>query len=333
MQNNKQKTIARYTYNAFNQRTQKHVNGITTHFIYDLGGNLIQEVTQSGISQANTQSYYWLGVEPIAAANDDTLTYLHTDHLFTPRQAFDQDQSQVWAWESDAYGVTKAFLKQNTVEINLRFPGQYYDEETQLHYNWHRYYNPETGRYITSDPIGLAGGINTYAYVGGNPTNAFDLMGLVAPLTRAEVLRIPDSRVLPEEVFGKYRNLRIASGQFNPLVELITDAAVLGVFIDDFNPVTGEFIYRNRAFADFENSTPATIDPVSMLTRQQITDHQNYIFGLAIGAYFGLESVRDIIAFAAGEFFQRIKSGTGENPRDARWIREGICDARQGVHG
>jgi RHS repeat-associated protein len=69
--------------------------------------------------------------------------------------------------------VTKA-----TEQNNLRFPGQYFDAETGLHYNWHRYYDPSTGRYISADPIGLDGGMNLYLYTGANPVNFIDPMGL-----------------------------------------------------------------------------------------------------------------------------------------------------------
>lgn len=74
------------------------------------------------------------------------------------------------------YGEAKVLKA--TIQNNLRFPGQYFDAETGLHYNWNRYYNPKTGRYITADPIGLVGGMNVYAYAGGNPVNAVDLEGL-----------------------------------------------------------------------------------------------------------------------------------------------------------
>ena len=69
----------------------------------------------------------------------------------------------------DAFGGMEITVED--ISNNLRFPGQYFDAESGLHYNWHRYYDPEIGRYIKPDPIGLAGGMNLYAYVNGNPEN------------------------------------------------------------------------------------------------------------------------------------------------------------------
>jgi RHS repeat-associated protein len=82
----------------------------------------------------------------------------------------------VWAADYEPFG--KATITTNIIDSNTRFPGQYADEESGLHYNYFRDYDPETGRYIESDPIGLAGGLNTYAYVKVNPLRYTDQYGL-----------------------------------------------------------------------------------------------------------------------------------------------------------
>jgi RHS repeat-associated protein len=101
--------------------------------------------------------------------------------ICAPRKATDSQARAVWSWNSDAFGSTAANEDVDgdgaKTTVNLRFPGQYYDQETGLYYNWNRYYDPATGRYITSDPIGLDGGINTYGYVGGNPVSYTDVTG------------------------------------------------------------------------------------------------------------------------------------------------------------
>ena len=97
------------------------------------------------------------------------------NYLNTPRRVADETNNIVWKWESTPFGETKPT---GTLEFNLRFAGQYFDNETGTHYNINRDYNPVTGRYIQSDPIGHEGGLSTFAYVNGNPVMFMDLEGL-----------------------------------------------------------------------------------------------------------------------------------------------------------
>jgi RHS repeat-associated protein len=117
----------------------------------------------------------------------EALRYLHTDHLGTPRLATDAAQQVLWRWDGNAFGDSAPNQDPDgdgtLTTVNLRYPGQYFDGETGLHYNWNRYYDPKTGRYITSDPIGLAGGLNTYSYVYNNPLSFIDPLGLKVYLT------------------------------------------------------------------------------------------------------------------------------------------------------
>lgn len=103
--------------------------------------------------------------------------FVHSDHLGTPQVLTDKNQEVVWERSHTPFGET---VKQSgTVIQPLRFPGQYEDTETGLYYNYYTDYDPMLGRFVQSDPIGLNGGLNTYAYVGGNPTRYTDPKGLV----------------------------------------------------------------------------------------------------------------------------------------------------------
>lgn len=179
--------VAEFRYNALGQRTHKRNAHGTTTFLYGPDGQLLgeQQFNHQG-SKLSAQYYIWLDSMPLAGVSityngqgaiaSSEPFYLHSDHLNTPRVATNQAQQNIWQWQSDAFGMGHA---SGSLTMNLRFPGQYFDQESGLHYNYFRDYDPETGRYVESDPIGLGGGLNTYGYVEGNPINLIDPLGLM----------------------------------------------------------------------------------------------------------------------------------------------------------
>ena len=183
--------VAEYRYNALGQRTHKLTSGGVTTFLYGPDGQLLGETRYDAAGvKLSSQYYLWLDSLPIGglaltynangAVASSTRFYLHADHLNTPRLATNQAGEEIWRWASDAFGEGDAISAPNSglQAINLRFPGQYFDSESGLHYNYFRDYDPETGRYVESDPIGLAGGVNTFGYVEGNPLVKTDPLGL-----------------------------------------------------------------------------------------------------------------------------------------------------------
>ncbi len=112
-------------------------------------------------------------------SNYNGWAYYHNDHLGTPRIVTDANGTELWKGDYTPFGKVKETTPEGvTFQQDIRFPGQVEDSETGFYYNYNRYYDPSLGRYTTSDPIGLNGGINTYAYVGGNPLMHIDPIGL-----------------------------------------------------------------------------------------------------------------------------------------------------------
>jgi RHS repeat-associated protein len=110
------------------------------------------------------------------------LYYIHVDHLNTARLVANQQAQTVWKWDQqEPFGANATDENPSGLgafEFPLRFPGQYFDKETNLHYNKFRDYDARLGTYKESDLVGLRGGMNTYAYAGGNPLMHFDAAGL-----------------------------------------------------------------------------------------------------------------------------------------------------------
>lgn len=144
-----------YVYNPLGQRIIKDIDSQKTVFVYGLNGELLAEVDQSGNV---VREHLYLEGQPVAQVSSPSQVseqayYLHNDHLATPKVMTDQQGAKVWEIENGAFGEGAVIA--STVEQPLRFPGQYFDKETGLHYNYYRDYDPTLGRYIQSDPIGI----------------------------------------------------------------------------------------------------------------------------------------------------------------------------------
>jgi len=181
--------VATYRYDPFGRRVSKTLNNgsqsNTTYYFYSAEGLIAEadsngQLTKSyGYAPGSTFTTNPLWMKVPASGTQTAATYYtyQNDHLGTPMKLLNQSGVTVWSATYDAFGRATVDPA-STVSNNFRYPGQYYDAETGLHYNWNRYYDPATGRYSTSDPIGLWGGINTYTYVFSNPLKWTDAMGL-----------------------------------------------------------------------------------------------------------------------------------------------------------
>jgi RHS repeat-associated protein len=167
---------AEYAYNARGERVKKTVYGAqkrtTLYFLYE-DGQLLAEAGDQGRIIAQ---YVYLGYRPIIKFEGRRIYHIHADHIGLPRAVTDASGNLVWSADYAPFG--RAYVKQAKLTLNLRYPGQYEDQETGTYYNWQRDYNPDTGRYLTPDPLGMPDGPNRYAYVQNKPHVFADPWGL-----------------------------------------------------------------------------------------------------------------------------------------------------------
>jgi RHS repeat-associated protein len=206
------KSLARYTYSHRGERIGKTVQGHTTQYLYNDAGQVSAELNANG---RITRQYLYLADQPIAvidtpdgktlsnqellaqeprgieakntlkalwrnitASSPEQLAWLHTNHLGAPQAATGAGGQVLWQASYAAFGAARTVGVSGFTQ-NLRLPGQYFDAETGLHYNRHRYYDSSRGEYLTPDPLGTPDGPNPDAYVRYNPLKYVDPEGLI----------------------------------------------------------------------------------------------------------------------------------------------------------
>ena len=311
-----------YAYDTEGRRIRKFISGgtgagaaSTVLFVYDLNGQLLGEYNSTG---QPIREYVWFNSTPVAiftpdpanAANPPLVYYIQTDHLNTPRVVFDKANRVRWLWLAEPFGTTAPEINPSSLGAfvqPLRFPGQYADQESGLFYNWNRYLDPQTGRYITSDPIGLAGGsFSTYDYVNSQPTRYTDPKGLqVAQIIRygvpalvgatgiLQATRPKDMTRLEERQFDRY-----CTSPNDPCLALKAAAAQA---IADATPKMNNML--NDPFTLYRNAysvpNPAvTGSPTTWLThRADLQGKLNNLNAIiALGQKMGCDMSAEIIA-------------------------------------
>ncbi|MDP3229513.1 MAG: RHS repeat-associated core domain-containing protein, partial [Acidovorax sp.] len=202
-----------YVYNAMAQRLLKSdarlstSTPVTEQAVYaddgvgstvlGLYGNRRSSTSAAPAAEMDSTEVIYLptasGPMPVAALVNGRMYAIDADHLNTPRRLTNTQGQVAWQWLITGFGevqpthgatgyaldgIDNGKVYSERLAFNLRYPGQQWDPETQLSYNLNRYFDPQTGRYVQSDPIGLDGGWNRFGYVGGNPLNGIDPQGL-----------------------------------------------------------------------------------------------------------------------------------------------------------
>lgn len=182
-------TVTRnYHYNAKGEQVRAYLDTANAYFVYDEAGHLLGEYDNAG---APKQQILWFGDLPVGVLHgsgaSQALHYIEPDHLGTPRVVIDGVRNvPIWKWDltGEAFGNTPPNQDPDAdgtvFDFDLRYPGQRYDAASGLNYNYFRDYDPSTGRYVESDPLGISDGPSTYGYVQSNSLMGIDPFGLTS---------------------------------------------------------------------------------------------------------------------------------------------------------
>ncbi|AVF33730.1 hypothetical protein BV494_01775 [Rahnella sikkimica] len=246
-----------YAYDAFGRRISKRREGGNGNKPagYDYlwsGDQLIEETpVYADGTPAGEESIHWLyepgALTPLARSEKGQLHYVVSDHLGTPRELLTEKGDVAWANRLSTWGKETRYrlaANDDRPTCNLRFAGQYADEESGLHYNRHRYYDSETGQYLSPDPIGLAGGLNPYGYV-HNPLSWVDPLGLAC---------CPPKFYSRNEAFrAAKRDAGVPMGQQPSKVDMVnlTDRNGHNILGEDYKPIkTREYTFTRPGKED-----------------------------------------------------------------------------------
>jgi RHS repeat-associated protein len=184
---------ASYLYDGFQKLRYKSQGGNVTNYLWDSFGHIIAE--HNGTGGAALREYIWLGDTPLAVNEGVNLSYVHGDHLDRPvAMTTSGGPAIAWAAKYDPFGNVVSIT--SPTAMPLRFPGQYFQIEDGLSYNWHRNYDPSLGRYSQPDPLGFVDGPGVYNYAGGSPAMKVDPKGL---LTSAPPMSTPEDPNKPKQ--------------------------------------------------------------------------------------------------------------------------------------